>query len=133
MKYNRLPLSKRKTFLNHKSSSSSKEPRKNILEHAFKNYDEVYKTMIREPNEGPGKYNIRECKEQRTGSVKTSLPIGQREMGAPKHLTQTPDPGAYYRDKCAVYKNFKFSKQPRRVDFIKYKSGMEEFTVKGLI
>ena len=96
--------------------------------------------------EGPGPQtrNIRDGKDPLTSfkpkkisSTKTGMALDKRYIGLPHSNFENPGPNAYSQSSTQVEKNLRksnlvFNKVPNNIDFARYASGMEEFTIKGL-
>lgn len=142
------PLSGQQSFLDHKRQGAfSKEARASFYSGNDKRYDDYQHKSMYYIKEGPGPagLNLRDGKDPRASfhpkkisSTKTGFAQEKREVGLPSANFKNPAPNAYSQHSSLVEvkqqkSNLVFNKLPNNYDCIRYASGMEEHTIKGLI
>ena len=111
----KLPLSKQLNFLNvSKQTSFGTKEKTCVFGGNEKQYDTAFVLMNDKQNQGPGKYNIRNCRDpgasfhpKKITSYKSSFTESKRPLGAPKYNLGKPGPDKYYNEMCEKFVNKK--------------------------
>lgn len=94
---------------------------------------------------GPAILNLRDgndpmasFKPKKITSTKSGFAMGKREVGMPNPNYENPAPNAYKQDSGEVQvkqqpASLVFNKVPNNLNPARYQSGLEEFTIKGLL
>lgn len=139
-------LSGQHSFIAENQSTFTKELRNSFYSGMYKQFEDYQHTCMNYIKEGPGPQtrNMRESndplcsfKPKKITSRKSGFALDKRYLGQENSNYANPAPNAYSQDSSLVNQNLKtsnvvFNKEPNNIDFQRYASGMEEFTIKGL-